>query len=131
MAPSGERTRWSESDSVRSLALREQGFYEIRGTNAATAGRTIAVNPDATESELGKFPADELARAVAPAGAANTSATTVATLSVVDREKRQTLWWYVLVVALLLLAAESLLSNQLSRAARRDVALAEGRLDHA
>jgi hypothetical protein len=55
----------------------------------------------------------------------------VTTLSVAEREKRQTLWWYVLVVALLLLAAESLLSNRLSRSARPDAALAEGRMDHA
>ena len=131
VAPSGERTRWSETDSVRSLALREQGFYEIRNANAVTANRIIAVNPDLTESELGTFAADELTRAVLPAGVVATSAASATTLSVAEREKRQTLWWYVLVVALLLLAAESLLSNRLSRVARRDVAMAEGRMDHA
>src|SRR5688572_19593663 len=131
VAPSGKRTRWSETDSVRSLPLQEQGFYEIRNANTATAGSVVAVNPDATESELGSFPPDELSRAVSPAGAATTTAAGVTTLSVAEREKRQTLWWYVLVVALLLLAAESLLSNRLSRAARRDVALADARMDHA
>ena len=131
IAPSGERTRWSETDSVRSLALREQGFYEVRGADAVAATRIIAVNPDATESELGTFAPDELARAVSPAGAVATTVAGVTTLSVAEREQRQTLWWYVLVAALLLLAAESLLSNRLSRAARRDVALAEGRMDHA
>lgn len=131
VAPSGERTRWSETDSVRSLALREQGFYEIRDANAVAASRIIAVNPDATESELGVFAPDELSRAVSPAGAATTTVAGVTTLSVAEREQRQTLWWYVLVAALLLLAAESLLSNRLSRAARRDVALAEGRMNHA
>jgi hypothetical protein len=50
---------------------------------------------------------------------------------VAERERRQTLWWYVLVVALLLLAVESLLSNRMSRAARRDAPLPGGRLDHA
>jgi len=131
VAPSGGRTRWSETDSVRSLALREQGFYEIREADAVAASRIIAVNPDATESELGAFAPDELLRAVSPAGAVTTTAAGVTTLSVAERERRQTLWWYVLVAALLLLAAESLLSNRLSRAARRDVALAEGRMDHA
>lgn len=131
VAPSGERTRWSETDSVRSLALREQGFYEIRDANTVAASRIIAVNPDATESALGTFAPDELSRAVSPAGAVTTTVAGVTTLSVAEREQRQTLWWYVLVAALLLLAAESLLSNRLSRAARRDVALAEGRMDHA
>jgi len=130
IAPSGERTRWSETDSVRSLALREQGFYEIREANAVAANRIIAVNPDATESDLGSFAPDELASAVTPAGDVATTVAGVTTLSVAERERRQTLWWYVLVAALLLLAAESLLSNRLSRAARRDVALAEGRMEH-
>ncbi len=131
VAPSGERTRWSEADSLRSLALREQGFYEIREANAAAASRIIAVNPDATESELGRFAPDELSRMVSPTGAVNATAAGVTTLTVAEREQRQTLWWYALVAALLLLAAESLLSNRLSRSARPDVALAEGRMDHA
>ncbi len=131
VAPSGERTRWNETDSVRSLALREQGFYEIRDANGVAASRTIAVNPDAAESELGNFAPDELFRAVSPTGAAAATVAGATTLSVAEREKRQTLWWYVLVMALLLLAAESLLSNRLSRAARRDVALADARMDHA
>jgi hypothetical protein len=130
IAPSGERTRWSETDSVRSLTLREQGFYELRDANSVAANRVIAVNPDATESELGAFAPDELVRAVSPAGGSTTALATT-TLSVAEREKRQTLWWYVLVAALLLLAAESLLSNRLSRAARRDVAPADARMDHA
>jgi hypothetical protein len=131
VAPSGERTRWSSADSVRSLPLREQGFYEIRDADAVVPGRIIAVNPDPTESELGAFPPDELSRAVAPAGTATASTAGTTTLSVEEREQRQTLWWYVLVAALLLLATESLLSNRLSRSARPDVALAEGRMDHA
>jgi len=130
IAPSGERTRWNETDSVRSLALREQGFYEIRDANSVAARRIIAVNPDAAESELGRFAPDELSRAVSPAGAVTTAQAGVTTLTVAEREQRQTLWWYVLVAALLLLAAESLLSNRLSRAARGDVALAGGRMDH-
>ena len=131
VAPSGERTRWSETDSVRSLALREQGFYEIRDASSVAASRTIAVNPDTEESELGTFAPDELQRAASPAGSASTQAMSEMTLSVAEREKRQTLWWYVLVAALLLLAAESLLSNRLSRVARREVALAKGKMDHA
>jgi len=131
VAPSGARTRWTESDSVRSLPLREQGFYEMRDADAVIPRRVVAVNPDPAESELGAFAPDELSRAVAPSGTAGAAATGVATLSVADRERRQTLWWYVLVAALLLLAAESLLSNRLSRSTRPDVALPEGRIDHA
>jgi hypothetical protein len=116
---------------VRSLPLREQGFYEIREGSSAAANRIIAVNPDPTESELGRFPAADLARAVSPDRSAATTATGTSTLSIAEREKRQTLWWYVLVFALLLLAAESLLSNRLSRAARRGVAPMDARMDHA
>ena len=130
IAPSGERTRFNETDSLRSLALREQGFYEIREGNSAAANRTVAVNPDVRESELGSFPPDELTRAVSATGAVNATAAGATTLSVAEREQRQTLWWYVLVAALLLLAAESLLSNRLSRDVRRDVALA-GRMEDA
>lgn len=131
VSPSGERTRWTEDDSLRSLPLRAQGFYEIRDADAVAPSRVVAVNPDPTESELGAFAPDELSRAVSPAGTVNATVAATTTLSLAERERRQTLWWYVLVVALLLLAAESLLSNRLSRSARPDVALAEGRMDHA
>jgi hypothetical protein len=131
VSPSGERTRWTEDDSVRSLPLREQGFYEVRDADAVAPRRIVAVNPDPAESELGAFPADELSRAVAPPNAATSATAGATTLSVAERERRQTMWWYVLVAALLLLAAESLLSNRLSRSARPDLALAEGRMDHA
>jgi hypothetical protein len=131
VAPSGARTRWTERDSARSLPLREQGFYDIRDADAVIPNRIVAVNPDPAESELGAFPPDELTRAVAPAGAAVGAPTGATTLSVAERERRQVLWWYVLVAAVLILAAESLLSNRLSRSARPDVALAEGRIDHA
>ena len=131
VAPSGERTRWTRDDSLRSLPLREQGFYEIRDADAVAPSRVVAVNPDPTESELASFAPDELSRAVSPSGSATASLAGTTTLTVAERERRQTLWWYVLMVALLLLAAESLLSNRLSRSARPDVALAEGRMDHA
>jgi hypothetical protein len=131
IAPSGARTRWTEADSARSLPLREQGFYEMRNADAVTASRVVAVNPDPAESELGAFPPDELSRAVAAAGAADAATTGATTLSVAERERRQLLWWYVLLAMVLLLAAESLLSNRLSRTARPDGALTEGRIDHA
>jgi hypothetical protein len=131
VAPSGDRSRWAESDSARSVALREQGFYEIRDANAVTPSRIVAVNLDPAESELGIFAPDELSRAVTATGVAGAAATGSTTLGVAERERRQLLWWYVLVAAVLLLAAESLLSNRLSRSARPDVALPEGRIDHA
>ena len=131
VAPSGDRTRWAESDSARSVALREQGFYEIRDANAVTPSRIVAVNLDPAESELGAFAPDELSRAVTATGIAGAATTGSTTLGVAERERRQLLWWYVLVAAVLLLAAESLLSNRLSRSARPDVALPEGRIDHA
>ena len=131
VAPSGERTRWSETDSVRSLGLREQGFHEIRDANTVAPRRVIAVNPDVAESELGRFEPNALLSAVSPASAGATTAAGISTLTVAEREQRQKMWWYVLVVALLLLAAESLLSNRLSRTERREVPLEARRMDHA
>jgi Aerotolerance regulator N-terminal/von Willebrand factor type A domain len=131
IAPSGARTRWTSDDSVRSLPLREQGFYEMREGGATAPSRIVAVNVDPAESELGGFAPDELTRTVAPAG--TTGATTAAgtTLTVAERERRQLLWWYVLVAALVLLAVESLLSNRLSHSARPDLIAAERRIEHA
>jgi hypothetical protein len=131
IAPSGERTRWAEDDTARSLALREQGFYEIRDANAVTPSRVVAVDPDPSESELGAFSPDELVRAVAPTGSVDVRNAGVATTSVAERERRQQVWWYVLAIASLLLAAESWLSNRLSRSAQPTVAIAERGVHHA
>jgi hypothetical protein len=131
IAPSGERTRWAEDDTARSLALREQGFYEIRDANAVTPSRVVAVNPDPSESELGAFSPDELVRAVAPTGSVDVRNAGGATTSVAERERRQQVWWYVLAIASLLLAAESWLSNRLSRSAQPTVAIAERGVHHA
>ncbi|MGQ0712759.1 MAG: BatA domain-containing protein [Gemmatimonadaceae bacterium] len=131
MTPSGERTRWTDHDSARSMPAREQGFYEVREGNAVAPSRIIAVNRDPAESELGSFPPEELVRAVSPANASTATALTASTLSVTERERRQRLWWYVLIAAVVLLAVESVLSNRLSRTARTDAALAGGKIDHA
>jgi hypothetical protein len=129
-SPSGERTRWSERDTARSLAVREQGFYEVRDGGAVAATRIIAVNRDAAESELGSFAPEEFVRTVAPAVTASAATNVASTLSVEEREQRQRLWWYVLLGAILILAVESVLSNRLSRTARPDGATV-GRIDHA
>jgi hypothetical protein len=130
-SPSGERTRWTERDSTRSLAVREQGFYAVRAGDAAAPTRIIAVNRDAAESELGAFAPEEFVRTVSPAATAGAAANVASTLSAEEREQRQRLWWYVLLVAILILAVESVLSNRLSRAARPDGAVTVGRIDHA
>jgi hypothetical protein len=130
-SPSGERTRWTERDTARSLAVREQGFYEVRDGDAVAATRIIAVNRDAAESELGSFAPEELVRTVAPAVTASAATNVASTLSAEEREQRQRLWWYVLLAAILILAVESVLSNRLSRTARPDGAVAVGRIDHA
>jgi hypothetical protein len=130
-SPSGERTRWTERDTARSLAVREQGFYEVRDGGAVAATRIIAVNRDAAESELGSFAPEEFVRAVGPAAAASAATNVASTLSAEEREQRQRLWWYVLLAAILILAVESVLSNRLSRTARPNGVVPEGRIDHA
>jgi hypothetical protein len=130
-SPSGERTRWTESDTARSLVVREQGFYEVRDGNAVAPTRVIAVNRDAAESELGTFAPEEFVRTVAPAADASTATNVASTSSAEEREQRQRLWWYVLLAAILILAVESVLSNRLSRTARPEGVVSVGRIDHA
>jgi hypothetical protein len=95
------------------------------------ATRIIAVNRDAAESELGSFAPEEFVRAVGPAAAASAATNVASTLSAEEREQRQRLWWYVLLAAILILAVESVLSNRLSRTARPNGVVPEGRIDHA
>ena len=115
-SPTGKLMRLSIASGTTVAALREQGFYELRGpASAVGSGRPIAVNVDPSEADLSHFDPAEL---VAAAGATpSTSAALkpgITPLSSAEMERRQTLWWYLLLAALIALAAETVLSNRYS-----------------
>lgn len=109
-APSGARSNASASGL---LQLVEQGVYEVRNSAGTAADtRFVAANLDVAESDLTPLDPQELASAVEPLGDAPTGL--AGSLSIEERERRQSLWWYTLIAAFLILAAETVLSNRLS-----------------
>jgi len=117
LAPSGERV---ELGVEPLLTLTEAGFYEVRSTaDERAAGYMVAANPDPAEAELTPLDPGELVAAVEPADGERADRTLAGSLSLAERERRQSLWWYLLVAAFALLAAETVLSNRLSRAGHR------------
>lgn len=90
--------------------LTERGFYEIRDPRSPELGVLVAVNGDPAESEPERVDTAEVRARIAGG-----QAVARASLSVEDRERRQSLWWYALAGAFVLLAAETALSNGLSR----------------
>ncbi len=98
------------------IELREQGFYEIRDTDAADGESvTIAVNVDLAESNLERVDPQELVAAATGRAAGDRSVTSDRELLPEDLERRQTLWWFLLVGALGFLITETVVSNRLSR----------------
>lgn len=102
------------------LRIQQPGFHELRAADGTSVVRTIAVNVDRAESDLAVMQPAALVAAVGPDGAGSheTAPATAATLTIEDRERRQSLWWYVIAAAVLLLAAETALATRPSRALR-------------
>jgi hypothetical protein len=100
------------------LTLDEQGFYEVRRAGGARSEAvSLAANLDLSESDLAHLDPEELVASVTfRTGEAADAAGASGTLS--ERSRRQDYWWYLLVAAFVLFATETVLSNQLSRAAR-------------
>ncbi len=119
--PSGSRHVIRLAAESRYLTLEEQGFYEIRpldGGNRPVG--IVAVNLDIAESDLTALDPEELAGSVTFGGSGGVEEHLAATLTPVERERRQGLWWYLLVAVLLLLVAETVISNRVSKASRPD-----------
>jgi hypothetical protein len=115
-SPSGEREVRRVGSSASYVTLDEQGFYEVRNL----AGRdevvsAVAVNVDAAESDLTRLDAEELAGAVTFRASGQGTMNLAATLTTVEKERRQGLWWYLLVAVLLILVAETAIANRVSR----------------
>lgn len=109
-APSGERT--SVGAGTARVQLREPGFYQLRGVEAAPgSGTVVAVNPNVAESDLTPLDAEELAGAVSAREARDTTARGVQPeLTLAEMERRQGLWWYLLLAVLFLLAVETVVA---------------------
>jgi len=105
-----------EETEAAFVDLSEQGFYEVRDTEAAQAALvTVAVNVDLAESNLNSADPQELVGLVTGRAAGDRSVTTEREIRPEDLERRQTLWWYLLIGALGFLATETVVSNRLSR----------------
>ena len=114
--PSEERLTVESDGRAGFIELREQGFYEIRDTDAADgAPVTVAVNVDLAESNLERADPQELVAAATGRAAGDRSVTSDRELLPEDLERRQTLWWFLLVGALGFLITETVVSNRLSR----------------
>jgi hypothetical protein len=119
MTPKNERVVMRAAENLP-LELNEQGVYEIRASdNASARPERIAVNIDPAESDLTPLDPQELVATVT--GRANPSAVSSVeptVLTPAEAERRQGLWWYLLMAGLMILAAEVAVSNVLSRKER-------------
>ncbi|MDP7338442.1 MAG: BatA and WFA domain-containing protein [Vicinamibacterales bacterium] len=114
--PSEDRATVGSDGRAGFIELVEQGFYEIRDTDAADSTPvTVAVNVDLAESNLERVDPQELVAAATGRAAGDRSVTAERELEPDDLERRQTLWWYLLIGALGFLASETVVSNRLSR----------------
>ncbi len=116
--PSGARIR---ADSGAALFdPQESGFYEVR-SDAEPGGPAVvmATNVDVSESQMSAVNVEEFIGAIARPTEEGEVVTQAAALPVEDQERRQGLWWYLLLAVLMLFGAETVVSNRLSRAARR------------
>lgn len=105
------------ADSVRTVALSAVGVYQLRSDVASAPVAQLAVNPAPVESDLTAVaPADALTQLRAPADSA--TAPTVAPLTAVEQERRQSWWSILLILALLALGAETLYTARLARRVR-------------
>ena len=115
--PSADRVDTGGDGRPGFIDLREQGFYEIRDTDApGTAPVLVAVNVDLSESNLEQVDPQELVAIVTGRAAGDRFVGEQRDLRPEDLERRQTLWWYLLIGALGFLATETVMSNRLSRA---------------
>ena len=114
--PSEDRVAVGSDGRAGFIELAEQGFYEIRDTDAADSTPVVvAVNVDLAESKLERVDPQELVAAATGRAAGDRSVTTQREVRPEDLERRQRLWLYLLIGALGFLASETVVSNRLSR----------------
>jgi hypothetical protein len=122
LTPSGARLTGEEGEGRTGfLELDEQGFYEVRDASKGDEARpfSVAVNLEASESDLAPMDPDELVAAVTGRAApTQVTAAEPERLSPEEAERRQAFWWYLLLAGLVLLATEMLVANRLSQKER-------------
>ena len=115
-SPSGVRDRVTPVGANHLVTLREQGFYELRGSSTPVgSGRPIAVNVDPAESDLSHLDPQDVVVAVTAVNGQGQTASDFGSATPQDQERRQKVWWYLLLGALLLMAVETVMSNRLSK----------------
>jgi hypothetical protein len=115
-SPSGARDRVTPVGANHLVTLREQGFYELRGSSTPVgSGRPIAVNVDPAESDLSHLDPQDVVVAVTAVNGQGQTASDFGSATPEDQERRQKVWWYLLLGALLLMAVETVMSNRLSK----------------
>lgn len=105
--PNGRRAlSLAESAAAQSLALLEQGFYEVHRPNGRK--EFVAVNADRSESDFETVPAETLALwQNTGSGSVGEAGQTVA------GQQRLSMWWYFLAAVLVVAILESLVGNRL------------------
>lgn len=115
-SPSGARDRVTPVGANHLVTLREQGFYELRGSSTPVgSGRPIAVNVDPAESDLSHLDPQDVVVAVTAVNGQDQTASDFGAATPQDQERRQKVWWYLLLGALLLMGVETVMSNRLSK----------------
>jgi hypothetical protein len=109
LSPSGDRIHLTPGEP---LELNEVGFYQVVDSRGTGRLATIAVNVDATESDLSTFDPEEMRSALLAARDDELRPGGGVGLSLAERERQQSGWWYLIVAAFVLLAAETLFSNR-------------------
>lgn len=121
--PEGELVRPSATDSLAAAVLLDQrGVYAAyAGTVSGDPALTVAVNAPAAESNLTAVDPRELLVGVATGG--DDASEAAASLSDVERERRQGWWRWLLLAAAVFLVIETVLANRgwRAQAARRTV----------
>jgi hypothetical protein len=118
--PRGRRAlTLAESSARESLALGEQGFYEVHRPDGRQ--ELVAVNADRAESDFETVPAETLAlwqnTGTGVSGGSGEAVT---------KEERVSLWWYVLAALLAVATIESLVGNRYLAGRDRPRAVGEG-----
>ena len=109
LAPDGVR---GELPAGGTLMLEQQGLYTLRPRSGPAAEPArVAVNVDVAESDPAAWTPAEFTSMVAPSGP-KTARAAAGSLTLQERERRQSLWWWVLLGVGVLLAVESVLSGR-------------------
>jgi hypothetical protein len=106
--PDGHRAlSLKEAAAAQSFQLARAGFYQIRFANGKSA--LIGVNPDRRESNLEPI-ANDLLKLWGTRSA--TPASSVAAVTVREKNSAHSLWWYVMLLVLVAAVAESIVASR-------------------